>query len=120
MIDLLAAADAAAARAYAPYSGFRVGAAVRARDGRVFSGCNVENAAYPLGSCAERTAISRAVAEGGCAPGDLEAIAITASPCGGCRQWLVEFRIDRVSYRREDGSVASSTPAELLPDTFRL
>ena len=120
MIDLLAAADAAAARAYAPYSGFRVGAAVRARDGRVFTGCNVENAAYPLGSCAERTAISRAVVEGGCAPGDLEAIAITASPCGGCRQWLVEFQIDRVSYRREDGSVASSTPAELLPDTFKL
>ena len=118
--ELLAAAAAAAAHAYAPYSGFRVGAAVRARDGRVFTGCNVENAAYPLGSCAERTAISRAVAEGGCAPGDLEAIAITASPCGGCRQWLAEFRIDRVSYHREDGSVASSTPAALLPDTFRL
>ena len=117
--ELLAAADEAAARAYAPYSRFQVGAAVRARDGRVFTGCNVENAAYPLGSCAERTAISRAVAEGGCAPGDLEAIAITASPCGGCRQWLAEFRIDRVSYRREDGSIATSTPAALLPDTFR-
>ena len=117
--ELLAAADEAAARAYAPYSRFQVGAAVRARDGRVFTGCNVENAAYPLGSCAERTAISRAVAEGGCAPGDLEAIAITASPCGGCRQWLAEFRIDRVSYRREDGFIATSTPAALLPDTFR-
>ena len=118
--ELLAAADEAAAHAYAPYSGFRVGAAVRARDGRVFTGCNVENAAYPLGSCAERNAISRAVVEGGCAPGDLEAIAITASPCGGCRQWLAELRIDRVSYRREDGSVASTTPAALLPDTFKL
>jgi cytidine deaminase len=117
--ELLAAADAVATRAYAPYSNFHVGAAVRARDGRVFAGCNVENAAYPLTSCAERTAISRAVAEGGLGRGDLAAIAITASPCGGCRQWLAEFGIDRVLYRREDGSLASSTPAELLPDTFR-
>ena len=116
---LLAAADEVATRAYAPYSGFRVGAAVRARDGRVFAGCNVENAAYPLTSCAERTAVSRAVAEAGLGPGDLEVIAITASPCGGCRQWLAEFRVDRVVYRREDGSIALSTPAELLPDTFR-
>jgi cytidine deaminase len=117
---LLEAADEVALRAYAPYSGFLVGAAVRTRDGRVFAGCNVENAAYPLGSCAERTAIARAVAEGGCSPGDLEAIAITASPCGGCRQWLVEFRVDRVTYRRADGSLATATPAELLPDTFSL
>jgi cytidine deaminase len=92
---LLAAADAVAARAYAPYSGFHVGAAARARDGRVFAGCNVENA------------------------GDIDTVAITASPCGGCRQWLAEFRVGRVLYRREDGTVASATPAELLPDTFR-
>lgn len=116
---LLAAADEVAVRAYAPYSGFQVGAAALARDGRVFAGCNVENAAYPLASCAERTAISRAVAEGGLGPGDLEAVAVTASPCGGCRQWLAEFRVERVIYRREDGTVASATPAELLPDTFR-
>ncbi len=115
---LLAAADAVAARAYAPYSGFHVGAAARARDGRVFAGCNVENAAYPLTSCAERGALSRAVAEG-CVPGDIDTVAITASPCGGCRQWLAEFRVGRVLYRREDGTVASATPAELLPDTFR-
>lgn len=114
---LLAAADEAAARAYAPYSGFHVGAAARARDGRVFAGCNVENAAYPLTSCAERTVLSRAVAEG-VRPGGIEAVAITASPCGGCRQWLAEFRVERVLYRREDGSVACTTPAELLPDTF--
>jgi len=118
--ELLAAADEVAARAYAPYSGFRVGAAARARDGRVFAGCNVENAAYPLTSCAERTALSRAVAEAGLGPGDIEAIAITASPCGGCRQWLTEFRLERVLYRRADGSVALSTPAALLPDTFKV
>jgi cytidine deaminase len=117
--ELFARAEAAASHAYAPYSGFRVGAAVRARDGRVFDGVNVENAAYPLGTCAERAAIARAVGEG-LGPGDLEAIAITASPCGGCRQWLHEFRLDRVVYRRANGTLAETTPAELLPDTFEL
>ena len=108
-----------AAEAYAPYSNFLVGAAVRARDGRVFSGVNVENAAYPLGICAERTVIARAVTEG-CKPGDLEEIAITASPCGGCRQWIYEFRFDRVTFRNADGEVVTRTPAELLPETFEL
>jgi cytidine deaminase len=117
--DLLARADAVAAHAYAPYSRYRVGAAVLARDGRVFEGVNVENAAYPLGICAERTAIARAVSEG-CVPGDLAEIAITASPCGGCRQWLYEFRFDRVTFRRANGAVASYGPAELLPETWEL
>ena len=117
--DLLALARAVAARAYAPYSNYLVGAAVRARDGRVFEGTNVENAAYPLGICAERSAIAQAVA-GGCAPGDLEAIAITASPCGGCRQWLWEFRFDRVTFPNRAGDVVTYTPAELLPDTWDL
>jgi cytidine deaminase len=117
--DLLAEADAAAGRAYAPYSEFHVGAAVKTRDGRVLTGVNVENAAYPLGICAERAAISRAVGEG-CRPGDLEAIAITASPCGGCRQWLHEFRIPAVTYRRAGGEVVTVAPADLLPDTFEL
>jgi cytidine deaminase len=117
--DLLAQAVAAAARAYAPYSEFQVGAAVRARDGRVFEGVNVENAAYPLGICAERSALARAVGEG-LGPGDLEAIAITASPCGGCRQWMIEFNLDSVVYRRADGEIVGATPAELLPDTFEL
>jgi cytidine deaminase len=112
-------AAAAAARAYAPYSAFNVGAVVRARDGRIFAGVNVENAAYPLGICAEKAAIARAVADG-CRPGDLEAIGITASPCGGCRQWLAEFRLDRVVYARGTGEVVVATPAELLPDTFVL
>ena len=107
-----------ARRAYAPYSQLCVGAAALARDGRVFEGVNVENAAYPLGVCAEKTALSRAVTDG-CRPGDLEAIAITASPCGGCRQWLVEFGIDRVIYANE-GELRTATPAGLLPDTFEL
>lgn len=118
-LELYDLAVAVAERAYAPYSKFQVGAAVRARDGRIFEGVNVENAAYPLGVCAEKSAIVKAVSEG-CRPGDLEAIGITASPCGGCRQWLVEFRIDRVVYLDNEGAVVLATPSELLPDTFVL
>jgi cytidine deaminase len=117
--ELLARAEAVAARAYAPYSNYFVGAALRARDGHVFEGVNVENAAYPLGICAERTAIAQAVVAG-YGPGDLAAIAITASPCGGCRQWLYEFRFDQVVFRRADGSIATYAPAALLPDTWDL
>jgi cytidine deaminase len=117
--ELYERAVAAAERAYAPYSKYFVGAAVRTRDGRVFEGVNVENAAYPLGICAERTAIARAVAEG-YKPGDFEAIGITASPCGGCRQWLWEFALERVTFRNADGEVVSRTPGELLPDTWEL
>jgi cytidine deaminase len=112
-------AVAAAERAYAPYSRYHVGAAVLARDGRVFEGVNVENAAYPLGICAERSALARAVADG-CRPGDLEAIGITASPCGGCRQWLYEFRLDRVTFRNRAGDVVTYSPSQLLPDTWDL
>jgi cytidine deaminase len=117
--NLYERAVAVADRAYAPYSKFNVGAAVLARDGRVFEGVNVENAAYPLGVCAEKSALVTAVAAG-CRPGDLEAIGVTASPCGGCRQWLVEFRIERVVYANNEGEVVASTPGELLPDTFDL
>jgi cytidine deaminase len=116
---LLERADAVAERAYAPYSEFLVGAALRTRDGRVFEGVNVENAAYPLGVCAEKTAIGHAVSEG-VRPGEIEALAVTASPCGGCRQWLHEFGIERIVYRRANGEVVAATPAELLPDTFEL
>ena len=117
--ELLERAEAAAARAYAPYSEFFVGAAVRTRDGRVFEGVNVENAAYPLGVCAEKTALGRAVSDG-VQPGEVEALAVNASPCGGCRQWFHEFGVDRVIYRRANGDVAVTTPGELLPDTFEL
>src|SRR5207248_633937 len=118
--ELFERAVAVAERAYAPYSNYLVGAAVLARDGRVFEGVNVENASYPLGICAERAALSRAVVEGGCRPGDLEAMAITVSPCGGCRQWLYEFRLDRVTFRNREGEIVSYTPAELLPETWDL
>ena len=114
--DLYERAVAAAARAYAPYSEYHVGAVVRARDGRVFEGVNVENAAYPLGVCAERTAIAGAVV-GGCRPGDLEAIGITASPCGGCRQWLLEMGVENVIFRN-GGRLVTMTPEELLPESF--
>jgi cytidine deaminase len=117
--ELLERADAVAKRAYAPYSDFFVGAAVRTRDGRVFEGVNVENAAYPLGICAEKTALAKAVSEG-VRPGDVEALAVTASPCGGCRQWFHEFGIERIVYRRANGDIAVATPAQLLPDTFEL
>ena len=118
-LELLARADAAAARAYAPYSRFHVGCAVSTRDGNVVEGVNVENAAYPLGVCAERAAFARAISEGH-RPGDFVVAAITASPCGGCRQWLAEMRIDRVVYARASGELATTTPDELLPDTFEL
>jgi cytidine deaminase len=117
--ELVSTAEAAAARAYAPYSNYLVGAVVLARDGREFLGVNVENAAYPLGVCAEKSAIVAAVTAG-CKPGDLQAIGITASPCGGCRQWLYEFGFDEVSYRGADGEVRTTTPASLLPDTWEL
>ena len=119
MSELVTKAEAVAERAYAPYSRYLVGAVVRAIDGREFGGVNVENAAYPLGVCAEKSALTRAVTDG-CRPGDFEAIAITASPCGGCRQWLYEWRIGEVSFRREDGSIATSTAAELLPEAWSL
>jgi cytidine deaminase len=117
--ELLARADAIAKNAYAPYSNFHVGAAVLTRDGSVREGVNVENAAYPLGVCAERTVLSRAATEG-LRPGDVEAIAITASPCGGCRQWLHEWRVDRVTFRNADGEVVTRTTNELLPELFDL
>jgi cytidine deaminase len=114
--ELLARADAAAKRAYAPYSELEVGCALLTRDGRVLEGVNVENAAYPLGICAERTAFGRAVAEG-YRPGDFAVAAVTASPCGGCRQWLHEMGVDRVVFRN-GGRVVTMTTAELLPESF--
>src|SRR5207247_7977462 len=105
--------------AYAPYSEYLVGAVVRTTDGKEFAGINVENAAYPLGVCAEKTAISAAAAAG-YKPGDIKAIGITASPCGGCRQWLYEWRIADVSYRRAEGSIGQMSAADLLPDSWDL
>ena len=117
--DLYERAVAISQRAYAPYSNYLVGAAVRTRDGKVFEGVNVENAAYPLGICAEKAALATAVSEG-YKPGDIEAIGITASPCGGCRQWLYEVRIDEVTFPSSTGELRSYSSAELLPDTWDL
>ncbi len=117
--ELVQRADAAAARAYAPYSNYLVGAAVRTRDGSIFEGVNVENAAYPLGVCAEKTALVKAVSEG-YRPGDIAAIGITASPCGGCRQWLYEFKIEEITFLNSAGELATYSAPQLLPDTWDL
>jgi cytidine deaminase len=116
--ELLARADQVAERAYAPYSKFHVGAALLTRDGRVIEGVNVENAAYPLGVCAERAAFARAISEG-CRPGDFDAVAVTASPCGGCRQWLLEMGVERVIFRN-GGRVVTMRAEDLLPESFEL
>ena len=115
--ELVVKAEAVAEKAYAPYSNYNVGVVVRTTDGREFEGVNVENAAYPLGVCAEKSALVAAVAAG-YGPGQIAAIGITASPCGGCRQWLHEFKIPQVSFRRADGSIATYKADELLPDTW--
>jgi cytidine deaminase len=106
-------------RAYAPYSNYLVGAAVQTRDGNVFEGVNVENAAYPLGVCAEKSALVQAVSAG-YGPGDIAAIGITASPCGGCRQWLYEFRVDEVTFLSAGGDLVTYGAADLLPETWNL
>jgi homotetrameric cytidine deaminase len=123
---LIAAAVAARENAYAPYSRFCVGAAVRLRDGRTFAGANVENASYPLSVCAERNAVAAAVLAGA-KPGDLVAVAVAAHgetptpPCGACRQVLSEFAgpgVSVVIYNVADGSSETATIAELLPFSF--
>ncbi len=124
MQDLTQAAMAVRGRAYAPYSRFQVGAAIRSASGAIFAGCNVENAAYPQGVCAEAGAIGAMVAAGErriaevvvCGAGPLP-----VTPCGGCRQKLREFAGPDVIVRMvdEDGRVLlERTMAELLPDSF--
>ncbi len=119
MRELVEKAESISVRAYAPYSNYNVGAVVRTTDGREFEGVNVENAAYPLGVCAEKSALVAAVA-GGYGPGTIAGIGINASPCGGCRQWLHEFRIPEVSFRRADGTIATFAASELLPESWDL
>ncbi|MGA7156291.1 MAG: cytidine deaminase [Acidobacteriaceae bacterium] len=115
----------AAGRAYAPYSGFRVGAALLLEDGGVVTGCNVENCSYRLTCCAEQGAIARAVAERG--PGvRVRAVAVAnlngaaSMPCGACRQTLAEFGGDEVLvlYPGETGAM-ETTLGEFLPAAFR-
>ncbi len=119
--ELIEAARAARAHAYAPYSSFAVGAAVETVDGTVITGSNVENASYGLSLCAERAALVRAIAQG---HRRFRAIAIagpegaTTAPCGACRQFIAEFdRTMPVTFTSPDGVVAT-TLAELLPYPF--
>lgn len=116
--ELLAAATAARLQAYAPYSRFQVGAALLAKDGRMFTGCNVENLSYGLTICAERNAICAAIAAG---VREFDAIAIVAdtrepvSPCGACRQVMAEFGDFKILSATLDGRMFESTVATLLP-----
>ena len=109
-------------RSYIPYSHYAVGAALLAKDGRIFTGCNIENAAYPVTICAERTAIFKAVSEGA---RDFEAIAVATEdgqgyPCGSCRQVMAEFALDMdVMLADAAGNITVETSvSELLPGAF--
>ena len=118
---LVAAAEAVRRNAHAPYSGFAVGAAVLAADGRLFTGCNVENASYGLSVCAERNAIAAAVASG---VTRLAALAVVtaasppATPCGACRQVILEFGALPVVCANTDGERKILDSRELLPEAF--
>ncbi len=124
--ELVEAARAAALGSYSPYSGFRVGAVVVGADGEVFTGANVENAAYPSGTCAEATAVNSAASHG-VRKIDIVAVACIdaegtdgAYPCGRCRQIMSEFDVDRVVVTAGEGSeVREHTLDELLPYRFR-
>jgi cytidine deaminase len=127
MDALIRAARAARESAYAPYSKFLVGAAVVTKDGRMFTGCNVENASYGLSNCAERTALFSAIAAG-LRPGDLTHLAVIAdtdepvAPCGACRQVMMELGggglvVVQTNLR---GAIRQTTAAGLLPGAFAL
>ncbi|MCB2094147.1 MAG: cytidine deaminase [Rhodobacteraceae bacterium] len=122
-MPLLDAARDVRENAYAPYSRFKVGAAVRAASGRVFAGCNVENAAYPEGTCAEAGAIAAMVAAGETVLTEVCVIADSPEPvppCGGCRQKLAEFGGPDVpvTLATIGGVVAKTTIGALLPGSF--
>ncbi|HEU4517939.1 MAG TPA: cytidine deaminase [Microvirga sp.] len=121
--DLFAAARAAQARAYAPYSGFRVGAAICTPEGQVFAGCNVENAAYPQGACAETGAIAAMIAGGGARIAEILVVGdgdLLCTPCGGCRQRIREFAGPQtpVHVAGPEGVRRRFTLGELLPYSF--
>ncbi|BCH20306.1 cytidine deaminase [Mesorhizobium sp. L-8-10] len=122
--DLFEAATAAMAKAYAPYSKFPVGAALRTEDGRIYAGCNIEVASYPEGWCAETTALGHYVMGGG---GRITEIAVVAermariTPCGGCRQRLAEFADadTKLHLCDETGIVETVTIGAMLPYGFQ-
>ena len=118
---LINLANEARRRAYAPYSNYPVGAALRTKTGRTYTGVNVENAAYPQTMCAERVAIFKAVSDG---ETEFDVIAVVTnnggSPCGGCRQVLAEFGLDTIVLLAGGNGklVKESTVSELLPEAF--
>ena len=115
---LLSLAKQAARDAYCPYSRFAVGAALLTKSGKVYTGANIENGAYPSSMCAERVAVFKAVNDG---ERELLAIAVTAAPCGACRQVLSEFSDGSLEIITEDmGEVATHRLDELLPYSFKL
>lgn len=118
--ELIAKAIEAREKAYAPYSNYRVGAALLGKSGRVYTGCNVEDAVYPLVTCAERTAVVKAVSEG---EREFVALAVATenagSPCGSCRQVLHEFGEDIIVLISDaEGNYRETTVTDLLPDSF--
>jgi cytidine deaminase len=122
---LMTTAQKAMKNAHAPYSGFHVGAAVLLKNGKVFSGCNVENASYGMTNCAERTAIFSAVAELG-PKIEIRAVAVAnakgvpCAPCGACRQVIYEFGPEATIYFEGAEGPKQAHIAELLPEGFRL
>ena len=124
MQDLIEAALAVRAHAHVPYSKFKVGAAIRTHEGDVFAGCNVENAAYPQGSCAEAGAISAMVAAGRSRIAEVVVVGaghLPVTPCGGCRQRLREFAGPEVAVHMVNDRgelVVTRTMGQLLPDSF--
>jgi len=122
---LLEIADKAAENAYAPYSNFKVGACALFEDGSVYTGCNVENSSYGLSLCAERNAVSTAIAQG--QKSALVAVAISCKntklcyPCGACRQWITEFNKSAdVIVEGNNGEPIIFKATELLPNAFEL
>jgi cytidine deaminase len=123
--ELFAAARAAMARAHAPYSSFPVGAAIRTESGKVFAGCNVENASFPEGWCAETSALAQMVVAGERRVAEVAVVAEKMpriTPCGGCRQRLREFgtAATRIHLCDDSGIVETVTLGELLPKAFEL
>lgn len=124
--QLLKLAQEAQQNAYAPYSKFRVGAAVLLENGDIFTGCNVENASYGLTNCAERSAIFAAVSKLGGNNVKIRAVAVVndhgapCSPCGACRQVIAEFGPEAILWYQGRSGIQESTMEQLLPDCFRL
>lgn len=123
MDDLLASAKTAQQNAYAPYSGFKVGASIRTREGNIYAGCNVENAAYPEGICAEGAAVANMISSGERQITEVLIIGsgpLPCAPCGGCRQKLSEFADPDtpVHLYSSDGNRETTTMAELMPLAF--